>query len=225
MIARFTTTNRLLSAAMLVLALTGAVGMFWIGRNLASLGDHLHPQPQEEQRRLRAQIRADEQSETALRELMVEIDADRAVVYLAHNGKTDLSGIVPFLFMSTVHIHLRPGLAWQERWSRPTPLSIFTPMLRRMIEEGDTGEPSACLKYDVDSPRITGAGKARMVDRGIELAFVCPLRAGPGPNPVVGLLAVDYLHREQDRPVDAVVQDRMREAAARIHAAMVGAAQ
>lgn len=209
--------NRAMAGALLVLALTGAAGMFWVDGRLSRFLAHAHPSEEEEQRRLQHQIAADERVEHVLSGLAVDADTDRALVYLAHNGQTDLTRSIPFLFLSATHVHMRPGLAWQERWSRPVSLSVFSGLLRRMFRE-----PTApvCVKRDRGDADMSEVARARMIDRGVELAFACPLRGRSG---VVGIVVAEYLRRDTPRPPDAEVTAMLTRATSQVLSALVAA--
>ena len=208
--------RNLLPVGLFVLSVSATVGIIVVDGRLSDLADRVKPGAEEEMRRFHVQMRIDETVEKLLAELADDTEGDRALVYLAHNGKTDLSGAIPFLYLSASHVYLRPGLAWQERWSRPEAMSIFSPLLRRMFRE--PGEPR-CVMRDRGDADMTEVARARMVDRGVEAAMVCALH---GPRGVVGLISVEYLRRETKRPADAAVEAALRRAAERVHTALTG---
>lgn len=207
-------TNRLMASALLVLALTGAAGMFWVGGKLADISDRVHPGAIEEQRRLQVQLQIDAQVEEALGGLGDDIAADRTLVWLAHNGTTDLTGRIPFMFVSNAHAWMRPGLAWEERWSRPVPLSAVSQTLRRMFRDP---ERPRCVRIDRGDADLTPVARSRMVDRGIELTLICPLQ---GPRGIVGMVSAEYLRRDSmAMPADQVL-GRVGDTTRHIHAAL-----
>lgn len=202
-------TNRLLSVALLVLALTGAAGMFWVDGRLGHLSEKVKPSAAEEQRRLRDKLAADEKVEALLERAATDLDADRTLVFLAHNGTTDLTGIVPFVWISNTHVHLRAGLTWDERWSRPRSLSSFVPLMRKMFRDGM--DKAHCVKRDRGDADISAVARAGMIDRGVEVSLLCPLVTAKGE--FIGWAAAEYLRRET-APRDAVSGLRRVERAA-----------
>jgi hypothetical protein len=202
-LGRVTSANRLLSAALLVLCLGGSVGMYQVGQKLSDISDRIHPGAPEEQRRLKAQLKIDALVDDALGGLGEDIDADRALVWLAHNGQTDLTGRIPFMFISNVHAYLRPGLAWEERWSRPVPLSAVSGSLRRMFRDP---ENPRCIRVDRGDADVSALSRSRLADRGVEVVFLCPIVSAHG---VVGIAAAEYLHREAVRLGDSDVLGRL----------------
>jgi hypothetical protein len=208
--------RNLLPVGLFILSVSATAGIIVVDGRLSDLGDRVQPGAEEEMRRFHVQMRIDETVEKLLADLAEDTEGDRALVYLAHNGKTDLSGAIPFLYLSASHVHLRPGLAWQERWSRPEAMSVFSPLLRRMFRE--PGDPR-CVMRDRGDADMTEVARARMVDRGVETAMLCALH---GPRGVVGLIAVEYLRRQTKRPPDAAIETALRRAAERVHTALTG---
>lgn len=215
-LGKLTTANRLLSAALLVLTLTGAAGMFQVGHKLADISERIHPGAVEEQRRLHAQLRIDAQVDDALGGLGEDTDADRALVWVAHNGQTDLTGRIPFMFISNAHAWLRPGLAWEERWSRPAPLSGVSASLRRMFRDP---EKPRCVRIDRGDADVSALSRSRMVDRGVEVSYVCPLAGAHG---IIGMVSVEYLRRDTVRLGDTDMLGRVSETTRHILASMSG---
>lgn len=208
--AKLTASNRMLALAMLVLALTGAVGMFQVGRRVSDIQGRMHPTPEEEQRRLRRQLHVDAGVEEEQTKLVDDLGADRSTVYLAHNGSTDLTGRIPFMFLSAVYVHLRPGISWSEGWSRPTPLSTYSPTLRRVFANPDK---PACIRRDRRDPDLTPRARAQMEDRGTEAWLVCPVFGAGG---VAGMTLTEFTHREALTNPDVALK-RTEETAHRIH--------
>lgn len=201
--------NRLLSAALLALALTGIGGVVWVEGRLGDLSDRVKPSAAEEQRRLRDKLAADERVEELLERLAADVDADRTLVFLAHNGTTDLTGIVPFVWISNTHVHLRKGLSWDERWSRPRSLSGFVPLMRRMFQDGM--DKPRCVKRDRGDADISEVARAGMADRGVEASILCALVTPKGE--FIGWVSAEYLRRET-APRDNVAGLRRVERAA-----------
>jgi hypothetical protein len=203
--------NRLYAAALVLLALGGMGGMFWLGQTLADIQSRLHPTPQEEQRRLQAALVVAAEVQEGLGALADDLKADRAVVFLAHNGSTDLTGQIPFMYLSPAYIHLRPGIAWREQWNGQSPLSTYAPTLRRIFK--DPAKP-VCLRRTITDPDITEASRERMKGRGTERWFTCPLT---GKGGVSGFLVVEYTHKEAQTLADADVLHRVAETAGTVH--------
>lgn len=215
-VSRLTIANRLLAVCLLVVCLGGAGAMFHLGKKLADISDRIHPGAEEEQRRLRANLVIDAQVDEVLGGLSDDLDADRTLVFLAHNGMTDLTGKIPFMFLSNTQVHLRPGLSWEERWSRPVPLSAVSGTLRRMFL---APEKPVCIKVDRTDLDLSAMARARLDDRGVELTFLCPLN---GPNGVVGIVSAEYLRRETARMPAKEIMERVGTTTAYIHRAMTG---
>lgn len=218
MIARLFANTRLTVLLLLLGALNGMGGMFFIGQRLAEIEHRIRPSAAEEQRRLHAQLRVDAVVDDLLGGLADDIGADRTLVFLAHNGRTDLSGQIPFLYLSNANVHLRAGVDWQEAWSRAVPLSTYSALMRRMFRNPD--EPR-CVRRDRSDPDLSVVGRARMAERGVEVSFVCPLQ---GPHGVVGLVSAEFMRREAVRLTDTDVLERVAATSRHAHAAMVAVA-
>jgi hypothetical protein len=208
--AKLTASNRMLSVALLILAVTGAVGMFQVGERLADIQGRMHPTPAEEQRRLKRQLQVDANVEEELGRLSDDLGADRATVYLAHNGSTDLTGRIPFMFLSAVYVHLRPGIAWSEQWSRPTPLSVYSPTLRKVF--ADPNKP-ACVNRDLRDADLTPRARAQMEERGTERWIVCSVH---GVSGVAGMVLTEFMRRDAVRDTGLAAK-RTEDAAATVH--------
>lgn len=191
-------SNRFLAVALVVLALSVAAGMVLVRGELAGLGDKIRPSAAEEQRRLRDKMAADEKVDEILAKMAEDLDGDRALAFLAHNGQTDLTGIIPFVWISNSHVHLRQGLAWEERWSRPRAMSSFVPLMRKMFRDGM--EKPHCVRRDRGDADISEVARAGMIDRGVETAFICPLTTARAE--FIGWVSVEYMRRET-APKDA----------------------
>lgn len=215
-VTSLTIANRLLATCLLILCLGGATGMFLLGQKLADISERVHPGVIEEQRRLHAHLALDALVDKALGKLTEQVDSDRALVFLAHNGTTDLTGKVTFMFLSNTQVYLRPGLAWEERWSRPVPLSSVSSIMRRML---DNPERPHCIKVDRTEPDMSPMARARLDDRGVELSYLCPLT---GPNGLIGMVSAEYLRRETATLPPEEILKRMEATTATIHRAMTG---
>jgi hypothetical protein len=200
----------------MVLLILAAAGTFVVGQQLSDLAGKVAPSASEEQRRLRAQLAIDAKVDELLGAAMDQVGADRALVYLAHNGKTDLTGQIPFLYLSVSNVQTRAGVAWKEAWSAPGALSTYSPLLRRVFSDA---KAPRCARRDLRDPDLNAAGRDRMEARGIERSYVCPLEGAHG---VVGLVAVEYLRRETVELGDAAVLERLGGISRHIHRAFVG---
>lgn len=201
-------------------ALAGGVVWWGVAEPAIGLLARLPPSAAEEQRRLHRQLAADEVVEELLAALAEDVGADRALVFLAHNGSSDLTGTIPFMFVSAAYVHLRAGLSWDERWSRPSPLAAVSPLLRRMFRNP---ERPVCVKRDRGDADISVVARARMIDRGIEVSFLCPMH---GPAGVVGLVTAEVLRRDAPRPLpDAEVMARVAETGRRVREALAAVAR
>lgn len=207
---------RAVPALVLAASIVNTGGIVVIDGRVSDLAARVKPDAEEEQRRFRARLVADAKVDRVLGEVMEAVNGDRMVVRLAHNGQTDLSGAIPFLYLTVGHVHQRAGLAWEERWSRPVALAAWGDALRRMYRQ-----PAApvCVKRDRGDEEMSEVARALMKDQGTELAFVCPLQ-GPGGH--AGTVTVQYLRWDTHRPTDAMVLDRLNAAARRVHAALTG---
>lgn len=214
MMSKLVRSNRHIWESLLICAGVGVLAVVWFDVKISNLSERLAPNAAEEQRRLQAQLMSDEQVDGFLREVLEDANSDRALVFLAHNGKTDLTGTIPFMYLSNSHVAMRKGLDWKEAWSRPVMLSNYTPLLRKMFPK--SGGPR-CVKRDRGDEDLTEVARARMVERGIELAYVCPLQ---GTNGVVGMITAEYLRRETPHPKDEAVLQRLQKAADQVHASM-----
>lgn len=208
---RLASSNRLLALAMLVLSIAGMGGTFMVGQRLADIQSRIHPPPEEEQRRLQRQLQIDAKVEKELGRIGEMVDADRSLVFLAHNGTTDLTGFIPFMYLSNVYANLRPGVIWKEQWSQPRPMSSFSPTLRKIFS--DPTKPKCVIRHITDAD-MSPQSKAWMTDRGNEAWAICPLMGRGG---VSGLLVLEFLHKETLTLPENVLLGRALEGADALH--------
>lgn len=204
-------SNRMLCVAMLVLSITGMVGMFHVGQKVADIQSRMHPTPEVEQHRLKRQLQVDAAVEEEQENLLASAGADRSTIYLAHNGSTDLTGRIPFMYLSPVYVQLRPGIAWNEAWSRPSPLNTFSPTLRKVF--ADPAHPT-CVIRDVQNPDLTPRARAQMEARSTEAWVVCPVF---GLGGVAGMMVTEFIHRSAVSDPKLAMQ-KTSETAHRVHA-------
>jgi hypothetical protein len=202
--------DRRLNYVLLVLGIITSVGAFAAYREFAHLVERF-PAAEEEQRRFVAQIEINEQVEAEIEGIAERLKASRVIVFQFTNSTQDLTGI-PWVYNVPTFVHVGNGVTWQEAWSRPVPLSSYTPLMRRMWGRGRP----ACVLRDITDPDISPTAASRMEARGIKRSLLCPVMTSAGN--AVGMLSAEFMSRDEDLPPEAAAL--LEAAAARIYSAL-----
>jgi hypothetical protein len=162
-IARFLDSR--LNYLLAVLGICSMLGGVAAYREFSYKLERLAPSAEAEQANFLRQIEIDGQVDDALKRLVTQAGADRAVVWQAHNSQVDINAL-PFNFLSISAVHVREGVGWEESWSRPVRMSTLGPLLRRMW--ADLHHPVCVVRPRAEASPMA---KARMESRGVELAY------------------------------------------------------
>lgn len=181
----------------------GAAGLAY--REFAHVVKSHFPSVAEEQRRFVAQIAIDTKVEAALERVLSLSDADRVVIWQGHNSTQDIAGI-PFIYLTASFAQIREGVAWSEDYARPTHRSVFLDVTRMVW--ADPKNPK-CVKRTANMVS-SAVMAARWRERGLQMSYVCPMGAG-------GLVVLEYLRAETNRPADDVIMARLRETSAEVY--------
>lgn len=123
--------------------------------------------PSLEATRFHEQLAASEQINTAIHNLIIDVDADSIVLRQFHNGKHDLTGI-PFTKSSVTFYEARDSSKSFEEENEP--ISTMSTSLSRVWRRIDNPECIVLVDYGIDKTT-----KSYMAENELGSVIVCPM--------------------------------------------------